>query len=223
MQSVFPLDGGWALKLTTAKWYTPSGRLIQKERQLNAAGDYVEVAPDSLEGDSVKKVRPAFRSDAGRIVYGGGAITPDLIVKPDTATTAEQQFVKAITPKSQDVYVALFDYALEIKNKVPGPDFQYQPAWREEFYRRLQAKGVAVDKQTYDRAGRYVDRLIENRVARHFGDSVAVRRDVADDLQLTKALEVLRRAASQKDLFAIAQQESARTAATQSATARPKQ
>src|ERR1700741_4800236 len=49
VQSVFPLEGGYAIKLTTGKWYTPSGRSIQKERVLDAAGNLVEVHPDSLE------------------------------------------------------------------------------------------------------------------------------------------------------------------------------
>jgi C-terminal peptidase (prc) len=71
VQSLFTLDGGWALKLTTAKWYTPSGRSIQKERKLLPDGSFVEVMPDSMETDSVRKSRPKFKSDAGRIVYGG--------------------------------------------------------------------------------------------------------------------------------------------------------
>ena len=45
VQTVFPLDGGWALKITTAKWYTPSGRSIQKERKLLPNGDFVERSP----------------------------------------------------------------------------------------------------------------------------------------------------------------------------------
>src|SRR5919109_2075960 len=72
VQTVFPLEGGYALKLTTAKWYTPSGCSIQKERKLLPSGEFVEVMPDSLETDSVRRSRPAFKSDAGRIVYGGG-------------------------------------------------------------------------------------------------------------------------------------------------------
>jgi carboxyl-terminal processing protease len=52
VQSLFPLDGGWALKLTTAKWYTPSGRSIQKERKL-VDGRLVEVV-DSMETDSAR-------------------------------------------------------------------------------------------------------------------------------------------------------------------------
>ncbi len=97
VQTVFPLDGGYALKMTTAKWYTPSGRSIQKERKL-IDGQFVETHPDSLESDSAKKARPTFRSDAGRVVYGGGAITPDVVVRPDTMTTAEQTLARGDRP-----------------------------------------------------------------------------------------------------------------------------
>jgi len=122
VQTLFNLDGGWALKMTTAKWYTPSGRSIQKERKLTPDGQLVEVHPDSLESDSARKARPRFKSDAGRVVYGGGAVTPDLIVQSDTLTTAEQEFRKAMAPKSQEYYVALYDLGYELKSQVK-PDF----------------------------------------------------------------------------------------------------
>src|SRR2546423_3416305 len=54
VQTLFPLDGGYALKITTAKWYTPSGRSIQRERKF-VNGKFVEVAPDSLETEAKKK------------------------------------------------------------------------------------------------------------------------------------------------------------------------
>jgi carboxyl-terminal processing protease len=207
VQSVFPLDGGYALKMTTAKWYTPNGRSIQKERRLLPSGDFVEVMPDSLETDSVRRSRPAFRSDAGRVVYGGGAITPDIIVRPDTLTTAEQKVFNAFAPKTTDVRVALMDYSLELKKTV-RPDFMVPPTWREEFYRRLQAKGVTLDHAQYEQAAPEIDRLLGNTVARlAFGDSTAKRRSVGDDNQLTHALQVLKQSASQKDLFTIAQRE----------------
>jgi carboxyl-terminal processing protease len=204
VQTVFNLDGGYALKLTTAKWFTPSGRSIQKERVLQADGSFVESHPDSLEADSVRKARPIFRSDAGRVVYGGGAITPDRIVKPDTLTAAEQAVVRAIAPKSQEVYVALYDFAFGLKNQVK-PNFEVQQAWRDEFYRRITATGAKVDRAQYDKSTRYIDRLIENRVARlAFGDSAAKRRDLDDDVQLRTALDILRKGQSQRDLFAMA-------------------
>lgn len=203
VQSVFNLDGGYALKLTTAKWYTPSGRSIQRERKF-IDGHFVEEKPDSTETEASKAKRPAFRSDAGRTVYGGGGITPDVLVPEDTLTSAEQQFNKAVAPKSQDVYVTLYAYALELSKRV-GKDFQVQQPWLDEFYARLQSKGVTVDRRQYDAAHRYVSHLLEDRVARFaFGDSAAKRRDLVYDAPLRRAIDILDRGSSQKDLFAIA-------------------
>jgi carboxyl-terminal processing protease len=203
VQTLFPLDGGYALKITTAKWYTPSGRSIQRERKF-VNGKFVEEQPDSLETEAKKKARPAFRSDAGRIVYGGGGITPDILVRDDTLSTTELTLTKAFAPKSQDVYVTLADYALELSRNLKK-DFSPQPQWRDEFYRRLTAKGVTIDRAQYDAASRYVDRLLEQRVARLVaGDSTAKRRDVRFDPPLRKAIEVMEKGQSQKDLFTLA-------------------
>jgi carboxyl-terminal processing protease len=203
VQTLFPLDGGYALKITTAKWYTPSGRSIQRERKFEN-GHFVEEKPDSAETEAKKKARPAYRSDAGRIVYGGGGITPDVLVRDDTLTTAEQNFVKAYAPKSQDFFVALNDYTLQLSHGL-NPGFTVQPQWRDEFYRRLTAKGVQVSRAQYDSASRYVNRLLEQRVARLVaGDSTAKRRDLRFDLPLQKALQLMEKGSSQKDLFTLA-------------------
>jgi carboxyl-terminal processing protease len=203
VQTLFPLDGGYALKITTAKWYTPSGRSIQRERKF-ANGRFIEEKVDSLETEAKKRARPVFHSDAGRIVYGGGGITPDVLVRDDTLTTAEQTFGKAIAPKSQEVYVTLADYALELSRGLTK-DFAVQPQWREEFFRRLTAKGVTVTHAQYESASRYVDRLIEQRVARVVGgDSTAKRRDLRFDAPLRKTLEIMERGSNQKDLFTLA-------------------
>ena len=207
VQSVFNLDGGYALKLTTAKWYTPSGRSIQKERKFEN-GHFVEQQPDTTaETESVKKNRPAYKSDAGRLVYGGGGITPDVIVADDTLTSAEQRLAKSLAAKQQDFYTTYYDYSLELSKGVTK-DFTVPPQWREELLRRLQAKGVIVERKDYDASSRYVDRLLEQRVARFaFGDSTAKRRDLAYDAPLRKAIDLLDRGTSQKELFAIASTE----------------
>ena len=205
VQSLFTLDGGWALKLTTAKWYTPSGRSIQKERKV-VDGRIVE-EPDSLETDTVKKNRPQYKSDAGRIIYGGGAITPDVVVQPDTLSMPEQQFLKAISPKSQEFYITLYNYSMELKDKV-HPDFTVSSAWRDELYRRLTKAGVPLDQKLYTDATPEVDRVLGDRVARFaFGDSTAKRRELSDDNQLVRAVELLRRGSTQQDLFTLAQHE----------------
>jgi carboxyl-terminal processing protease len=203
VQTVYDLEGGYAVKMTTAKYYLPSGRLIQKERKL-VDGAYVEVVPDSLETDSVKKTRPQFKSDGGRTVYGGGGITPDLIVKPDTISTPEQDFRKKIAPKYSEFYTALSDYALQLKPSV-RPGFQVQQAWRDELYKRITAAGVAIEPELYRKATPEVDRMIESRLARlAFGDSTAKRMSLDDDVQLQRALQVLRGASTQQELFASA-------------------
>lgn len=203
VQTLFPLDGGYALKITTAKWYTPSGRSIQRERRFEN-GHFVEEKPDSAETEAKKRARPAYRSDAGRVVYGGGGITPDVLVRDDTLSTAEQAFTKAIAPKSQDFFVVVNDYVLELSRSV-NKDFRVQSQWRDEFYRRLVAKGVTTNRTQYDGASRYIDRLLEQRVARIVGgDSTAKRRDLAFDAPLRRALDLMKTGSSQRDLFAIA-------------------
>jgi carboxyl-terminal processing protease len=210
VQSVFPLDGGYALKLTTAKWYTPSGRSIQKDRKIENGRIVVE-AFDSTETEAAKKNRPAYKSDAGRIVYGGGGITPDIIVPDDTLTTLEQQVARATLagPKFPVAHATVHDYTMELARQA-RPDFQVQPQWRDELYRRLQAKGVTVDRAQWDASSRYVDTQLEQRVARlAFGDSTAKRRSLKYDAPLRKALEVVNRGQTQRDLFTIAAAEAA--------------
>jgi len=211
VQTLFPLEGGYALKMTTAKWYTPSGRSIQKERKLLPDGELVEVHPDSLETDSSRKARPAYKSDAGRTVYGGGAITPDVVVKPDTFTAQEQAFNHVIAAKSPQVYQALASLAFDLKGKVKSANFTVLPEWRDDFYKRLTAAKVDVTRPQFDSVSKYVDRLIGARLARTaLGDSAEKRRDLDLDVQLKRAIEMLQRAQTQQELYTEAQQYSAR-------------
>ena len=229
VQSVFPLEGGYALKMTTAKWFTPTGRTIQRERKV-VDGRFVEdPAIDSLAaGDSLKKTLPTFKTTAGRTVYGGGGVTPDVVVNPDTLTTAEQALGKALGAKSQEVYTTITIFAQELKGKLPGANFTPQPQWHDEVYRRLQAAGVKVDRAMYDAGRSYIGRIIENRVAKvAYGDSAVFRHTIDDDVQLRRAIELIQRGGTQRDLFATAttmrQQPSAPQApgATATAPARP--
>ncbi len=205
VQGMYSLDGGYAIKLTTSKWYTPNGRSIQKERTLTDDGQLIEVHPDSLESDSARKARPIFKSDQGRVVYGGGAITPDVFVKYDTLTSVEQKLARELNSKGgQEAALTLDAYALEMKGKVKS-DFVITPEMREDLYQRLVKRGVALDKKTYDEGSRYMDRIVDNRISVFaFGDSTAKRRLVSEDKQLLKAMEILKKATTTKELLAIA-------------------
>jgi carboxyl-terminal processing protease len=195
--------------MTTAKWFTPTGRTIQRERKV-VDGRFIEdPAVDSLAaGDSLKKTLPTFKTGAGRTVYGGGGVTPDVVVNPDTLSTAEQTLGKALGAKPQEVYATVTLFAQELKGKLPGSNFTVQPQWHDEVYRRLQAAGVTVDKAVYDAGRGYIGRIIKNRVAKvAYGDSAVFRQNIADDVQLRRAIELLQRGGTQRDLFAIASRE----------------
>jgi carboxyl-terminal processing protease len=204
VQSLYPLDGGYALKLTTGRWYTPSGRSIQKPRKLLPDGRLVEVLPDSMESDSVRRARPVFHSDHGRVVYGGGAITPDLVITGDTLDDAERAFIAAIAPSSQAAYLATYGVAQRFSAHVE-PDFTVQPAWRDTLFAHYQAAKVPVDRARFDAARPLIDRMLADRIAElAFSDSAAFRRRIPDDRQLTRALDLARHAHSQADLFTLA-------------------
>lgn len=204
VQSVYNLDGGYALKLTTAKWLTPSGRSIQRERKV-IDGRFIEVLPDTNETDASKKSRPAYKSDAGRIVYGGGGITPDLIIDNDTLSTQEFQFLRATAPKTQEIYSFENDYAIELSGKVRR-GFAIDPAWRDPYFRKLQELGLPITRQQFDGAAALiVDQQLEQRISRIVeGDSTAKRRELRNDLQLQRALTMLEKVQTQRELFAVA-------------------
>lgn len=191
VQAVYPLDGGWALKLTTAKWFTPSGRSIQRER-----------GPDGRALPLADSARPVYRSDAGRTLRGGGGIAPDVEVALDTLADVDRAFLRAIAPKSLASYAAVFDLARELRGQVE-PDFSVQAAWREDLRRRLEAAGVAFAPGEYEAARGVVDRMLEARVAAlAFGDSAVFRREARHDSQLQRAVTLLRSAPTQADLLA---------------------
>jgi carboxyl-terminal processing protease len=203
VQSVFPLDGGYSLKMTTGKWFTPSGRSIHRDRKF-VDGHFVDSKIDSVESDSARRARPIFKSDAGRTVYGGGGITPDVIVPDDTLSTVEQQFMRAIAPKAQAVQTVLGRYALELKGTVQR-DFQPTPEWTTELFRRLSAAGVTVDEKYSAASAKILTRELVHRVARQaFGDGEAKKREVSTDHQLSTAVDLLRRSTTQQELLIVA-------------------
>jgi carboxyl-terminal processing protease len=208
VQTLFPLEGGWAIKLTTGKWYTPSGRSIQGEHKQLADGRFVEYAPDSAESDSARRARPQYKSASGRVVLGGGGVTPDVLVKPDTLTTPEQDFVRATATKQAVIYNTIYQYVRELRTSVKS-DFKVDQAWRDEIYQRLTKADVKVDRKLYDGAEPYITRYIEQRLATiAFGDSAAFRRSILEDRQLLTAIEYIKKARSQRDMLALAAKES---------------
>jgi carboxyl-terminal processing protease len=200
VQTAYRVNGGYVLKMTTGKWFTPVGRSIHRERTL-VNGQLVEVA-DSVHFAAGRDERPTYHSDAGRVVFGGGGITPDLQVAPDTLTRDEQALVRAILPGSPRFSTTVYDYAGELKGQV-DEDFEILPEWRAELFRRLAENDVEIDPDVYDAGVDYIDRLLMDRIGRlAFGDAYVRMRDVQNDAQLVRAIEVIREGGTaQRGLF----------------------
>lgn len=87
VQQIFPVsnDGSLALKLTTAKYYVPSGRCIQKpEKQAKAGSMNLDRSDKSADDTMAVTEKEIFYTNGGRVVYGGGGIIPDVEIERET-------------------------------------------------------------------------------------------------------------------------------------------
>ncbi len=218
VQTLFPLGEGVALKLTTARWFTPSGRTIQRiakdeeDQAIQAAqavvSDTVLGAPDKESTDSALKERPIFHTDAGRVVRGGGGIVPDLVIRPDTLTGAEREFAKALGNGLPQYRDALTTIALEAKkvSSIKSETFKVTPAMRQQVFARLLAKDVKITPEVFNGAGALIDEQLGDEITRYvFGRPAEFRRRAARDLQMQTAMGLLRKAQTPKQLLGLAQ------------------
>jgi carboxyl-terminal processing protease len=99
VQSIIPLDYGAGLTLTSAKYFTPSGRLIQRDYSNGGFYDYYThgagIARDPKQ-EPAKPSGPERKTDTGRAVYGGGGITPDENVTPRTVNLTQRRMLSPI-------------------------------------------------------------------------------------------------------------------------------
>jgi len=128
VQATRPLSYNSQLKITTAKYYTPSGRCIQ-------AIDYTHRNEDGSAGKIPDSLRTAFKTKNGRVVYDGGGITPDIPVER-----------KTVAPIIGSLYSKnlIFDYATLYvsKNKTikPAKEYVFTDADYDEFVKWLVGK-----------------------------------------------------------------------------------
>jgi carboxyl-terminal processing protease len=188
VQSVYTLQYGAGLALTTSKYYTPSGRNIQ--RDYSSFYDYY-VADDSDNGNETPlKDRKQYKTDTGRIVYGGGGITPDVMVKPAQLSRTTQLL---------EVRSALFNYGVDYVAKHPDvtKDLQITPELVEDFVHYAADKEMApiadireVLTKPEDRS--FIERSLKAEiVAAKFGFDASYPYRIEGDRQVEKALEVL--------------------------------
>ena len=196
VQNQIPLGPGGSqgkLLLTIAKYYTPSGRLIQRDY---TGKDQQEYHAEAYEGDvppdSVLAKRPQFKTAAGRKVYGGGGIYPDVILKDGPFLTRPQVDMiqkRAFFPFAAH-YVTVGHKDSQWTESSFGPGFTLSEAeWAD--LRESMVKGKVVVTDSVWRADRpFILRQLRADLATsaNLGQSVRYRILVEDDVQLSAAL-----------------------------------
>ncbi len=212
VQTLFRLSGGNILRLTTARWYTPVGRSIQIVHDEVAENGPSRSLALGLRGQPVPKdvseELPTVESMGGRTIYGGGGITPDLVVLPDTLSAREQAAVQRLFRSAGVFATASFDHAVSYVQNHPDlePGFALSAADRDRFYRTLiDEHEVALEESDFATAVRFVTYQLERQIAlQAWGEEGAFLHTRADDRQLNDAIEILRRAETPEALFSLA-------------------
>lgn len=206
VQGVWPLEYGAGLTLTTAKYYTPSGRLIQRDYTNSGFYDYY-TRGGSIRRDTVATAKPAgpeSRTDTGRPVYGGGGITPDVPVKPRILSGAEVRLLDPLFYFSRDLTggrIGGFDAytiarAVDFNHSLQPTDFPITDAlfktFRDYLASRPEWKALA---PFADRDRSFVDtQLRYNLVTAAYGKYTADEVLNMSDPQVAKAIDVVPRA-----------------------------
>ena len=206
VQFPFQLDYDSALLLTIAKYFTPSGRLIQ--RDYSGGGFYNYYFPGGLAADKSSQQTtqngPESHTDTGRAVYGGGGISPDEVVKPGTISAAERHLrdilfafsLELVTGRVQGFEAYKVQRAIEFDHELANEDF----AVTDPLYKEL--KKFAVDKPIYkvtpdqlDKYRTFAERQLRyNLLSAAYGYRTATQVFNDGDPQISRAVDAMPRA-----------------------------
>ncbi|MGQ9701461.1 MAG: S41 family peptidase [bacterium] len=190
VQNVIPLEDGGALKLTTARWYTPAGRCIDKPFALQES-----VAVNIPKIDTSKK-NVYVTLNLKRKVYGNGGINPDIVVEP-------QKFTKLETDIWTKGY--FFDFAVHYTktHKNLDKNFVVDEKVLDYFatYLKENKKMVFTPAQFDSARVSLAERIKQEITLNLFGRKEMYRWRTGTDPLIKKAVEMLKEVNSQRELF----------------------
>ncbi|MBZ0202113.1 MAG: S41 family peptidase [Ignavibacteria bacterium] len=199
VQRQYDLSDGSAMRVTTSRYYTPSGRLIQKPYE---GGEYKKMLLNQDEGDNLyhnndtkDTSRPEFKTMGGRTVYGGGGVTPDFIVKLDTLTNYSVQlrrlnlfleYANSYFDNNRENIKSTYSDYIKFRD-----NFQVSPAMLEDFKSLAASKNVQFNEDEWNRDADFISMSIKSIIARDlWGNNGSMAVFLATDRQMEKALQL---------------------------------
>jgi carboxyl-terminal processing protease len=203
VQTVFPLSGNAGLALTTAKYYTPSGRLIQRDYSSVSLYDYYFTREDEKSGTASNANKEVKLTDSGRTVYGGGGITPDVKIAPLKTTRFDDSLLQKY---------AFFNFAARYVQGHPvEKNFEVSDTVLQDFRKFLDAQKVPYTEAELHEGLDWIKTQIKTELfISQFGQQEGLRVRAENDPQIVAALNLLPKA---RELAEIAKKVSGQRAA----------
>jgi len=207
VQSIIPLEYGAGLTLTSAKYFTPSGRLIQRDYSNGGFYDYYTHGSGiaSEPKPATKPTGPETKTDTGRAVYGGGGISPDESVGPRTVNLTQRRLLSpafAFTRELVNGRIRGFESSriaggINFRHDLQPEEFKVTDAMFKAFRDFVAADpAYKITAATVDRNRAYIEtelrfNIVTAAYGRTMGDRVFI---ISDDPQVAKAVDVLPKA-----------------------------
>lgn len=202
VQRQFDLQDHSAFRLTIARYYTPSGRLIQRSYAAGAA-EYQREAftRKEVEGNNLThkeesdSTRPKYHTADGRTIYGGGGITPDYIIKPDDLTDFSVDVSRKNLFYTFDAEY-LDQHAQELRKKYSdfktfNAEFTIDEPMLNNFISYVKSKGVDYKEKEFQKDEKFIKARLKAYIARNFwGNDGWYPIVLSVDNQLQKALSL---------------------------------
>jgi len=195
VQQLFPLSQGYGVKITTSKYYIHSGRCIDKEYYERLfRGE--EISQEELDEIEIERKKQIYFTNMGRVVYGGGGITPDIEIEQSTLTPFE------IDLRRKNLFFPFsIDYMVENGNEVTE-DFEVSESLFTKFLEYAQEHEVTFTDEDMVESKEWIkNNLKGNIISRKLGDLEGYKASIRMDTQLQEALDLFERFDDLEQMF----------------------